>query len=91
MTLFSPIAGQMAHHLGTLEHGIEWAAVCNDLIHRVCTLYPQNFTGVCQLPQSPGRDLAASVRELERCVSELGFVGCNLNPDPSGGFGKIRR
>ena len=21
-----------------------------------------------------------------RCVAELGFVGCNLNPDPSGGF-----
>jgi hypothetical protein len=20
------------------------------------------------------------------CVSELGFVGCNLNPDPSGGY-----
>ena len=26
-----------------------------------------------------------SIRELERCVTELGFVGCNLNPDPSGG------
>ncbi len=24
--------------------------------------------------------------ELERCVKELGFVGCNLNPDPSGGY-----
>ena len=29
-------------------------AHCNDLIHRVCTLYPENFVGVCQLPQSPG-------------------------------------
>jgi 4-oxalmesaconate hydratase len=26
------------------------------------------------------------VEELERCVNELGFVGCNLNPDPSGGY-----
>ncbi len=26
------------------------------------------------------------MRELERCVNELGFVGCNLNPDPTGGF-----
>jgi 4-oxalmesaconate hydratase len=26
-----------------------------------------------------------SIGELERCVLELGFVGCNLNPDPSGG------
>jgi 4-oxalmesaconate hydratase len=38
------------------------------------------------LPQFPGADLQASVAELRRCVEELGFVGCNLNPDPSGGF-----
>ena len=31
-------------------------------------------------------DLEASIAELRRCVEELGFVGCNLNPDPSGGF-----
>ena len=29
--------------------------------------------------------IAHSIAELERCVNELGFVGCNLNPDPSGG------
>ncbi len=37
------------------------------------------------LPQSPGRRPAGCVRELERCAKELGFVGVNLNPDPSGG------
>jgi 4-oxalmesaconate hydratase len=86
MTLFSPIAGQMGHHLGTPENSEEWSVVANDLIHRVCTFYPENFAAVCQLPQSPGADLKASARELERCVSELGFVGCNLNPDPSGAY-----
>ena len=86
LTLFSPIAGQMGHHLGTPGQSVEWSVVCNDLIHRVCTLYPRNFAGVCQLPQSPGTDLSASVSELERCVTDLGFVGCNLNPDPSGGY-----
>jgi 4-oxalmesaconate hydratase len=25
------------------------------------------------------------VQELERCVKDFGFIGCNLNPDPSGG------
>jgi len=40
---------------------------------------------VCQLPQSPGVPIAHSEGELERCVRELNFVGCNLNPDPSGG------
>jgi 4-oxalmesaconate hydratase len=40
------------------------------------------------LPQSPGVPPANSIAELERCVNELGFVGCNLNPDPSGGYWK---
>jgi len=29
--------------------------------------------------------MKASAAELERCVNEFGFVGCNLSPDPSGG------
>ena len=61
---------------------------CNDLIHRVCTLYPQNFVGVCQLPQTPGVPPTNCIPELERCVKEFGFIGCNLNPDPSGGYWK---
>jgi 4-oxalmesaconate hydratase len=52
----------------------------------VCQLFPDNFIGVCQLPQSPGVPPANCVTELERCVTQLGFVGCNLNPDPSGGY-----
>jgi 4-oxalmesaconate hydratase len=38
------------------------------------------------LPQSPGVEPRTCIPELERCVNELGFVGCNLNPDPSGGY-----
>jgi 4-oxalmesaconate hydratase len=37
------------------------------------------------LPQSPGVDPTTCIPELERCVKEYGFVGINLNPDPSGG------
>ena len=55
------------------------------MIARVVDLFPDNFIGVCQLPQSPGIPISNSIAELERCVNELGFVGCNLNPDPSGG------
>jgi hypothetical protein len=29
-----------------------------------------------------GRTIASSIAELERCVTGLGFIGCNLNPDP---------
>ncbi|KAF1017247.1 MAG: hypothetical protein GAK31_00508 [Stenotrophomonas maltophilia] len=85
MTIFSPRASTMAHHVGDERVSAEWTARCNDLIARVVQLYPQQFIGVCQLPQSPGVLIAHSVAELERCVTELGFVGCNLNPDPSGG------
>jgi 4-oxalmesaconate hydratase len=56
------------------------------LIHRVCELFPADFAPVCQLPQSPGASLNASIRELRRCVEQLGFVGVNINPDPSGGY-----
>jgi 4-oxalmesaconate hydratase len=38
------------------------------------------------LPQSPGAPIDGSVAELERCVNQLGFIGCNLNPDTSGGY-----
>ncbi|HTW74848.1 MAG TPA: amidohydrolase family protein [Steroidobacteraceae bacterium] len=85
LTLFSPRASAMGHHLGSEEVSIAWSQVCNDLIARVVDLYPDNFVGVCQLPQHAGAPLGASVAELRRCVRELGFVGCNLNPDPSGG------
>ncbi|ODU18664.1 MAG: 4-oxalomesaconate hydratase [Sphingomonas sp. SCN 67-18] len=84
ITIFSPRASAMAHHVGDEAVSIEWARRCNDLIARVVGLYPDVFTGVCMLPQSPGADLKGSIAELERCVG-MGFVGCNLNPDPGGG------
>ena len=85
LTIFSPRASAMAHHIGNEETSLTWSRLCNDLIYRVCQLYPENFVGVCQLPQSPGVPPQHSAAELERCVRELGFIGCNLNPDPSGG------
>jgi len=85
LTLFSPRASAMAHHVGDEATSRAWTQACNDLIQRVVGLYPENFAAVCQLPQSPGVPIANSIAELERCVTQLGFVGCNLNPDPSGG------
>jgi 4-oxalmesaconate hydratase len=85
LTIFSPRASLMGHHIGDEKVSTAWTIASNDLVKRVVDLYPDNFVGVCQLPQSPGVPIANSVHELERCVRELGFVGCNLNPDPSGG------
>jgi 4-oxalmesaconate hydratase len=84
--LFSPMASAMGHHFGSATISRHWTEVSNDLIGRVCTLFPDRFVGVCALPQSPGVSPKACVEELERCITELGFVGCNLNPDPSGGY-----
>jgi 4-oxalmesaconate hydratase len=86
LTLFSPRASAMGHHVGDEAVSSAWTRANNDLIKRVVDLYPANFVGVCQLPQSPGVPVAHSVAELRRCVRELGFIGCNLNPDPSGGY-----
>ena len=85
ITLFSPRASAMGHHIGDESVSMAWTRACNDLVKRVVGLYPANFAGICQLPQSPGVPIAHSIRELTRCVQELKFVGCNLNPDPSGG------
>ncbi|MEA3002732.1 MAG: 4-oxalmesaconate hydratase [Sphingomonadales bacterium] len=85
MTIFSPRASAMAHHVGDEAVSKAWARANNDLIGRCVGLYPDIFAGVCMLPQSPQADMRGSIDELERCVTQLGFVGCNLNPDPGGG------
>ena len=86
ITIFSPRASWMAHHIGNEHTSRFWTEHQNELIRRVCDLYPENFAPVCQLPQSPGASIDGSVRELQRCVAEMGFIGCNVNPDPTGGF-----
>jgi 4-oxalmesaconate hydratase len=85
MTIFSPRASAMAHNVGDGDVSDAWSRVNNDLIKRVVDLFPEVFAGVCMLPQSPRAGLETSIAELERCVTELGFIGCNLNPDPGGG------
>jgi 4-oxalmesaconate hydratase len=86
LTLFSPRASWMGHHVGDATTSLDWTTRQNDLIKRVCDLYPANFVPVAQLPQSPGTSIENSVRELRRCVEELGFVAANVNPDPTGGY-----
>jgi 4-oxalmesaconate hydratase len=83
--IFSPRASFMAHHIGDFQVSSTWASICNELIHRVATLYPGRFIGGAMLPQSPGVDPATCIAELEKCITDYGFVTVNLNPDPSGG------
>lgn len=85
LTIFSPRASFMAHHVGNFDTSATWAAINNDLCYRVSQLFPDNFIGAAMLPQSPGADPASCIPEIERCVKQYGFVAINLNPDPSGG------
>ena len=83
--LFSPQASAMGHHFGSPLVSRYWTEACNDLIARVARLWPDKISAVCQLPQSPDVSPKEWVDELDRCVKELGFVGCNVNPDVAAG------
>ena len=86
VTIFSPQASFMTHHIGDFNTSATWAALCNELCYRVTQLFPKNFVGAAMLPQSPGVDISTCFPEMRKCVNEFGFVGINLNPDPSGGY-----
>ena len=85
LTIFSPRASFMAHHIGDFQVSSTWAAICNELCHRVSQLFPEHFVGAAMLPQSPNVSTDTCIAEIEKCVLEYNFVGINLNPDPSGG------
>ncbi len=85
LTIFSPRASFMAHHIGDFEVSAAWTAICNELVYRVCQMFPQHFIPAAMLPQSPGVDPKTCIPELIKCVEQYGNVAVNLNPDPSGG------
>src|SRR5262249_33264003 len=88
VTIFSPRAAGMGHHIGDATTSLHCSQIGSALIHRVCTLSPQTSGGVSQLPQTRGVPPTNCTPELERCVKEPGFIGCTLNPAPWGGYWK---
>jgi 4-oxalmesaconate hydratase len=85
LTVFSPRASFMAHHIGDFQVSSTWAAICNELCARVSRLFPDHFIPAAMLPQSPGVAPETCVPEIVKCVEQYGAVAINLNPDPSGG------
>lgn len=82
LQLLSPRPFHLMHSEkpGKLVHW--FAEECNNMIYREMKLFPDRFVGVGALPQVAGDPIEKSLPELERCVKELGFAGCLLNPDP---------
>jgi 4-oxalmesaconate hydratase len=85
LTIFSPRASFMAHHIGDFEVSSTWAAICNELCFRVSAAVPRPLHprghAAAEPRRRPGHlhPRAGEVRE------QYGNVGINLNPDPSGG------
>jgi predicted TIM-barrel fold metal-dependent hydrolase len=82
--LISPRPYQMMH--SEQAPLVEWyIQETNDIIARTCRIEPARFRGLAGMPQSMETGPAAWVAELRRCVTEHGFVGTVLNPDPHEG------
>ena len=82
MQLISPRPFQMMNS-ETPAKIVEWfTEETNNIIYRQTQIFPDIFFGVGGMPQCAGRPIEESIPELERCISELGFKGVLINPDP---------
>ena len=82
LQLVSPRPFQMMHSQKPARVVHWFTEETNNIIHRQSKLLPDKFIGVCGLPQAAGEPIENALPELERCVRQLGFKGCLLNPDP---------
>jgi OH-DDVA meta-cleavage compound hydrolase len=80
--LISPRPFQLMHSERPAKLVHWFAEECHNIIYRQTQLYPGKFYGVASLPQTAGDPIERAIPELERCIKELRFVGCLLNPDP---------
>ncbi|RMF87883.1 MAG: amidohydrolase [Nitrospinota bacterium] len=62
-------------HIEEPGRGVELARIVNDAFARIMQRYPDRFVALAALPL---QDPAASVKELERAVQELGLRGATL-------------
>lgn len=62
-----------------------WVETNNEIIQRQVQMHPDRFRGVANLPHAAGEPIASAFDELDRCITEFGFVGVLLNPDPDEG------
>ena len=63
------------------EHTVELSRWLNDHIAGVCRGSPERFVGLGTIPMNAPR---AAVRELERCVRDLGMAGVQIGSNVNG-------
>ena len=89
LQLLSPRPFHMMHSLGPRKIVDAWTEHVNDCIAAQVALFPDTFRGIAGLPQYRDSSPANCVAELDRCVTELGFAGALVNPDPLEGDGAV--
>jgi len=78
----SPRPFAQLHSIKPAAVTASWTRAVNDTIHRQCQMFPDRFRGIAGLPQFRDESPENCFEELDRCVKDLGFIGCILNPDP---------
>ncbi|MBI2380679.1 MAG: amidohydrolase [Gammaproteobacteria bacterium] len=63
------------------EHTYDLAKILNDHIAGVVAKHPKHFVGLGTLPM---QDAALAIKELERCVKELGMPGVQIGSNING-------
>ncbi len=85
LQLISPRPFMAMHGEKPVRMVQHWTMGVNDYIAELVGAYPTRFAGVCGLPQVGGEPVTVALAELERCITELGFVGTLLDTDPGEG------
>jgi predicted TIM-barrel fold metal-dependent hydrolase len=65
------------------DEAVRLAQDANDILHRAIQKYPHRFAGFAALPTGEPN---AAVRELERCIGQLGFKGTMISGLTCGHF-----
>ncbi len=65
------------------ELAISLSREINDWLHEFVRTYPSRFAGFAMIPTQSPKDAAD---ELERCVTEMGFVGALVNGHTNGRY-----
>jgi 4-oxalmesaconate hydratase len=84
LTIFSPRASFMAHHIGDFQTSSTWAAICNELCFRVSQLFPDHFIRppCCRSRPAWTRPPASRAGQVRRAVRQRRH---QPEPRPSGG------
>ncbi len=91
LTIFSPRASFMAHHIGDFAISSAWAAICNQLIFRVSKLFPDHFIGAAMLPQSPGVDPKICIPSSRNASGTTASSPSTSTPIRPAATGQVRR